>query len=203
MSFEQEISRLQDLMPASGRMFCRIISKPQQSRAILAPFTPPWKRGSRPIYINFDLWRGLSRPQRDLMFLRTVSSVLGVKWFTIQPLQGLALAGVVGLAVEVAQTDVVGILVAGSLTAVALRQIWQKNRHLSKEIEADEAGIKVAIRRGYTETESARHLLEALEALPNLERRRALDFGEIVRCQNLRSIARLSPVTVPKEMEIK
>lgn len=201
MSIEQEINRLRELMPASGRMFCRIVSKPQQLLVISAPFPLPWKQGSRHIYINFDLWRRLSRAQRDLLFLRSVSNILNVKWFNPDIYQGITLAGLVGLTIEAVQSDIIGIIVAGSLTAIAASQIWRQNRTLAKELDADEGAIKVALRRGYSETEAAKHLIEAIEKLPSLERRRSLDFMELIRLQNLRTIANISNVGIPTEIE--
>lgn len=196
MNLESEISRLLDLMPASGRMLTKIVSKPQQSKVIDTNFPMPWHRDSRPIYINFDRWRRLSEPQRDLLILRSVSSLIGIKWFKPDLYQGLTLAGLLGLTAEVVQVDAVGILIAGGLTAIATNQIWRSNRSPQKEIEADEEAIKVALRRGYSEREAARHLLEAIEAVAKLESRSSLNFTELMRSQNLKAIANLSPVGV-------
>lgn len=201
MNLEAEISHLIDLMPASGRMLTKIVSKPQQAQVIDVPLPMPWQGGSRPIYINFDLWRLLSRPQRDLLLLRAVSVSTGAKWFTPDLYQGLTLAGMVGLTVQIIQADAVGMAVAGSLTALAARQIWRSNHSMQRELDADEAAIKVAIRRGYTETGAARHLLEAMETVAQIERRSSLDFSELIRSQNLRAIANLSPVGVPDSLK--
>ncbi|MGH2414644.1 MAG: DUF3318 domain-containing protein, partial [Microcystaceae cyanobacterium] len=96
MNLESEISRLLDVMPASGRMLTKIVSKPQQSKVIDIFFPMPWNRDSRPIYINFELWRRLSKPQRDLLILRAVSSLTGIKWFKPDIYQGVALAALLG-----------------------------------------------------------------------------------------------------------
>ncbi len=93
MNPEPEIRRLLDVMPASGRMVTRLVSKPQQPRAIAAQFPLPWNQ-ERPIYINFDLWGQLPKPQRDLLILRTVSWLTGVRWFKPDLYQGLVVAGV-------------------------------------------------------------------------------------------------------------
>jgi hypothetical protein len=201
MNIEQEIRRLQDIMPASGRMFTKIVSKPQQSQVIDVPFPLPWKRDNRSIYINFDLWRRLSRPQRDLLLLRAVSGLIGIKWFKPDIYQAVTLAGLMGLTVEIAQVDVLGMMVAAGLTAIASSQIWRQNRGMEKELEADEAALKVAIRRGYTEIEAATHLLEAMEAVANIEGRRGLNFEELIRSQNLRAIANLSQVGIPEDLK--
>jgi hypothetical protein len=200
MNQDTEISHLLDLMPASGRMMTRIVSKPESTKVIETNFPLPWQRGVRPIYLNFDLWRQLSRPQRDLVLLRAVSVLTGVKWFKPDLYQGIALAGVIGLSVETLQSDPVGIAVAGGLTALAINRLWREKRSTQRELEADEAAIKVAVRRGYTETEAAKSLLSAIETIARIEGRSSLNFSELLRCQNLKKLANLSFVGVPDEM---
>lgn len=199
MDSELELRRLLDLMPASGRMMTKIVSKPEQRLVIDSPFPTPWMR-ERPIWINFDLWSRLARPQRDLLLLRTVSWLTGVKWFRPSLYQGVVLAGVIGAVVEAMQGDAVGIIAAGSLSAIAGTQIWRNNRTSQTELAADEAAIRVAQRRGYDEPEAARHLLSAIEAVADLEGRTSLNFLELLRCQNLRAIAGVSPVGVPERL---
>jgi hypothetical protein len=104
-----EIRRLIDIMPASGRMLTKIVSKPEQQKVIDASLPLPWNQ-DRPIYINFDLWRRLTKPQRDLLLLRTVSWLIGVKWFKPDIYQGIAVAGLLGGFVESAQADAVGVV---------------------------------------------------------------------------------------------
>ncbi len=198
MNIEPEIRRLLDLMPASGRMYTKIVSKSQQNQVINAPFPMPWKMSDRYIYINFNLWRRLSKPQRDLLLLRAVSNVLGIKWFKPSWDRGIVLAGLLGVALEGIQGDSVGIVVAGGLSAIAASQIWRNNRSIQKELEADETAIKVAQRRGYIETEAAAHLLSAIEAVAEIEGRLSLNFSELIRTQNLKTIANISPIGVPQ-----
>jgi hypothetical protein len=200
MNPEPEIRRLIELMPASGRMLTKIVSKPQQSRVIETPFPVPWSQ-DRPILINFDLWRRLPKPQRDLLLLRAVCWLLGIKWFKPDLYQGLSLAGLLGGIIELAQADAVGVVVAGSLSAIAATQVWRSTRSSQTELDADEAAIKVATRRGYTETEAAQYLLAGIEAVAELEGRSGLDFTELIRSQNLKAIAGLSPVGVPEKVK--
>jgi hypothetical protein len=190
-----EICRLLDVMPASGRMLTKIISKPEQRAVIDAPFPLPWA-GDRPIYINFDLWSRFSRSQRDLLILRTVGWLVSVKWFQPNLSLGLAAAGIAGLGFEFVHQDIVGIAATSALGAVALTQIWRNNRSSRIELEADEKALQVAQRRGYTETEAAGYLLSAIESVAQNEGR-ALTFNELLRCQALRTIANLSPISVP------
>ena len=196
MNPEPEIRRLLDLMPASGRMLTKIFSKPQQTTVIESPFPLPWSQ-ERPIFVNFDLWRRLPKPQRDLLMLRTVSWLIGIKWFKPDLYQGVVLAGLLGGIVELVQGDAVGVVLSTSLSAIASTQIWRSTRSTESELDADAGAIKVATRRGYTESEAAQHLLSAIEAVVQIEGRSGLNFTELIRCQNLRVIAGFSPVGVP------
>jgi Protein of unknown function (DUF3318) len=191
-----EIRRLLDVMPASGRMITKIVSKPEQRKVIDIAFPLPWNQ-DRPIYINFDLWRRLKSPQRDLLLLRAVSWLTGVRWFKPDIYQGVVVAGILGGLVESSQQDVVGVVVALGLTATAIARIWRNNNSQQSEINADTTAIKIALRRGYSETEAAQYLLSAIEAVGQIEGRSGLNFTELIRCQNLRAIAGLSPVGVP------
>ena len=180
-------------------MLCKLVSKPQQSQVIASEVPMPWHR-VRPISINFDLWRELPKPQRDLLLLRTTSFLINVRWFKPDLYQGLTVAGLIGTLVELAQGDAIGIVVAGGLTAIAGSQIWRANRTAAREIEADTAALQIAQRRGYNETDAARHLLKAIEAQAAIEGRPGLNFIELIRSQNLRAIAGLSPVGLPKNL---
>ncbi|HYX13740.1 MAG TPA: DUF3318 domain-containing protein [Nostoc sp.] len=192
-----EIRRLLDVMPASGRMTTKIVSKPDQAKVIEASFPQPWNQ-ARPIYINFDLWRRLTKAQRDLLLLQMLSWLTGVKWFKPDIYQGVVLAGLLGGLLEAAQSDVVGVAVAGGLSAIAAFRIWRTNKSQESELNADAAAIRIAQRRGYSETEAAQHLLSAIEAVAKIEGRSGLNFTELIRCQNLRAIAGLSPVGIPE-----
>ena len=196
MNPEPEIRRLIELMPASGRMLTKIVSRPQQSTVIETPFPYPWSR-SRSIYVNFDLWRRIPKAQRDVLMLRAVSWLINIKWFKPDIYQGIVLVGLLGGIVELAQGDAVGTVVATGLSAIAGTQIWRSTRSSQRELDADEGAIQVATRRGYTESEAARHLLAGIETVAQIERRPSLDFTELIRAQNLKAIAGLSAVGVP------
>lgn len=196
MNPDLEIRRLLDVMPASGRMRTKVTSKPEQPTVISTRSPLPWVQ-DQPITINFGLWQRLSQPQRDLVILHTVSWLTTSNPFKPNLYQGLTLAGVVGAAVEGVQGDVVGLLVAAGLSAIAVTQIWRTSRSLQTELAADEAAIYVAQRRGYTETEAAQHLLSAINAIAKLEGT-SLKFNQLIRCQNLRSLAGLSRTGIPE-----
>ncbi|HEY9665478.1 MAG TPA: DUF3318 domain-containing protein [Coleofasciculaceae cyanobacterium] len=200
MNPEPEIRRLIELMPASGRMLTKIVSRPQQNKVIESPFPMPWSQ-ERPIFINFDLWRRLPKPQRDMLLLRTVSWLLSVKWLKPDLYQGVVLVGVLGGILELTQGDAVGVAVATGLSAIAGTQVWRSTRSSQTELDADEAAIKVAVRRGYSETEAAQNLLAAIESVADLEGRSGLNFTELIRSQNLKAIAGLSPVGVPETVK--
>ncbi|MBD2346897.1 DUF3318 domain-containing protein [Anabaena subtropica] len=192
-----EIRRLFEVMPASGRMTVKIVSKPEQTQVIDTVFPLPWNQ-ERPIYINFDLWGRLTKPQRDLLLLQKVAWLTGIRWFKPDIYQGVVLAGLLGGLVESAQSDVVGVAIAGGLSAIALLRIWRSNKSSDSELNADTTAIKVAQRRGYSQTEAAQHLLSAIETVAKIEGRSGLDFIALIRCQNLRAIAGFSAVGVPE-----
>ncbi|YAI82791.1 MAG: DUF3318 domain-containing protein [cyanobacterium endosymbiont of Rhopalodia sterrenbergii] len=197
MSVESEIRRLLDLMPASGRMLTKIISKPQQSKVIDVPFSPPWNRNSRPIYINFDLWCQLPKRQRDLLLLRATASLMGIKWLKPNLYQGITVAGLVGLTVQMAQGDILGMIASGGLTVISVYQIWRSNLSVQRELDADEEAIKIAFKRGYNSVEASKNLLDGLEASSQLEGRFSLSFTELIRCQHLKELAKISPIGMP------
>ncbi len=198
---QDEVRHLIDLMPASGRMYTKIIPKPKQSRILETPFPVPWKFGARPIYINFDLWQELSRGERDLALLRAVCWLTGIRWFKPELYQGIVAAGLVGTVVELAQADAVGILLSGGLTALGGMQIWRQTRSVKTEINADEAAIKVAQRRGYDAVDAAQALLSSIEKIAELEARPSLNFTELIRVQNLKKLAGTSTVGVPESVK--
>jgi len=197
MQLDSEISHLLDLMPASGRMFTKIVNRPEQSKVIEVPFPKPWNRETRPIYINFDLWKQLSRPERDLLLLRAVSRLINIRWFKPDLAQGLVAAGVLGVLIEASQQDAIGVIVSAGLTVVAAQRIWRGYRSTERELEADESAIAIATRRGYSEVQAAASLLDGVEMVAQLEGRQTLNFTELLRCQHLRKLANLSPVGVP------
>ncbi|MEM0980437.1 MAG: DUF3318 domain-containing protein [Cyanobacteria bacterium P01_H01_bin.58] len=189
-----EVTRLKDLMPASGRMQIRIALDDRQSTVIQAPFPRPWSR-THPITINWELWQQLSVSQRDLMFLHHVAWVTSTRLLKPELYQGITAVGTVATVFELFQTDAVGILAAGGLTAIAATQVWRTKTGNQAKVEADEAAIRIAHRRGYSERDAARHLLEAIEALPPIEGRGGLNYTELLRAQALR--ATLGTVKVP------
>lgn len=192
-----EISRLRDLMPASGRMKIRLLLDDRQSTVIHAPFPRPWQR-SHAITLNYGLWQGLSAPQRDLLFLRYVCWVLSVQVLKPQLYQGITVAGTAAALFELTQGDLIGVLGAGGLSAIAAFQVWRNNTGTQAELAADEEAIRVAQRRGYDEPAALRHLISAIEAVPIIEGRGQLNFSELMRVQNLRGLAGQSPLSTPE-----
>ncbi|MEM8602952.1 MAG: DUF3318 domain-containing protein [Cyanobacteria bacterium P01_H01_bin.121] len=186
-SSEAELGRLHDLMPASGRMFVRLLSKPGQRQLIAAEFPRPWQR-NRAVTLNLDLWQQLSQPQRDLLMLRTVSWLLQIQWFKPDVYQGATVVGLLGTLIELSQGDLMGLVAAAGLTGLAGLQVWRLNRSDQREVDADLGAIKVAIRRGYQEAAAAEHLLGAIEAQALLEGQRSLTFIELLRCQKLKTM---------------
>lgn len=183
-----EIRRLLDIVPASGRMTIKIISKPEQNQVISAEFPLPWIQ-SKPVYINFELWRQLKKPQRDLLILYHTSWLIGIKWIQPDIYQGAVLVGLLGGVIETLQGDIVGLVIAGGLTVTSGVKLWQNNKSQELQLKADKTAIAIAQNRGYSESEAAGHLLTAIETVAKLEGRLGLNFNELIRCQNLRAIA--------------
>lgn len=175
-------------------MLVEITPQPQQLEVITAAFPYPWRRGLRPVAINFSLWPELSRPQRDLLFLRMVAWLLQVQWFKADWFQALTLVGVAGTGFELLQQDAVGVLVAGGLTAVAARQLWRDFRSPQRELDADQEAIAVAQRRGYRLAEAAEYLGAAIETSAALGGRPHLTAAELMRLQNLKAIRANTPM---------
>lgn len=196
MSPDSELGHLIELMPASGRMLCKITSDPGQAQVISASFPLPWQT-LRPVTINFELWEELTRPQRDLIFLRTVCWLTNVRWFKPDLYQSVAAIGLLSTLVEFSQGDAVGVLGAAGLTGLAGYQVWRKSRSSERELEADDAAVQVAQRRGYSPTDAARSLMEAIEAIAYLEHRPGLEFSELMRVQHLKNLAGLSTEPLP------
>ena len=196
---EAELGRLQDLMPASGRMMCKLRHRPEQPVVIDTSLPLPWQRDSRPVCLNLNLWNQLPESQRDLMLLRIVSWLTEVRWFKFDLYRSLTVAGLVGTLVELSQGDAIGILVAGGLMVLGTRQIWRSHRSIQRELDADELALQVAQRRGYAENDAARHLLAAIESIARIEGRPTLNFSELLRCQNLKAIAGLTPVGLSEQ----
>jgi Protein of unknown function (DUF3318) len=198
MNSGSEVNRLIELMPASGRMYCKIVSSADLSAVLSAKLPRPGQE-VRPIHINFDLWQQLSQPQRDLLLLRAVSWLTSIQWVKPEPYQGLVAVGTALTLLELLQSNAVGVVTLGGLTAFGLAQIWRQNRSTQVEIAADEKAVQVAQRRGYTQTEAAQALAAAIEAVAQIEGHPQLTFTEQLRCQNLKRIAAPAPVS-PAEL---
>lgn len=201
MNSVSETDRLLDLMPASGRMLTQLVGRPKQSTVIAAKFPLPWAE-VRPVTINFDLWYKLPQQQRDLLLLHTVCWLIEIRWVKPNLYSGLAAVGLAGMFVELLLADAVGVVTAGGLAAFAGTQIWRKHQTVQALQLADEAAIQVAQWRGYTEKDAARHLLEGIASVAQLEAR-SLSVTELVRSQNLRKIAGLSPMDRSETLQNK
>jgi Protein of unknown function (DUF3318) len=186
MESGSEISRLIELMPASGRMYCKIISNSQQSQPIAAKL-PGLGQETRPISINFDQWQKIPQSQRDLLLLQSVSWLTSIRWFQPSLYEGLTLAGVALTSIELLQANATGIVTFGGLTALAAAQVWRKNRSQDVVFAADEQAVAIAQRRGYGREEAVAALVDAIKALADLEGR-DLTFTETLRCQNLQQL---------------
>lgn len=197
-----EIRRLLDVMPASGRMNSKIMSNSAQV-TVIDYGGSLLNLENRPIAIHFGLWEQLPQPQRDLLILRTVGWLKSSRWLKPELYQGGVIISLLGTLVEFAQGDAMGVVVAAGLGAISTTQIWRNSRGLPVELEADNLALKVAQRRGYSEPEAAQHLMNAIKSVAQLEGRTALSFNELIRSQNLSTIAGLSTVDLPQDLKSK
>ncbi|MGF1538764.1 MAG: DUF3318 domain-containing protein [Elainellaceae cyanobacterium] len=184
---DAELGRLMELLPASGRMWCKLVSQPKQREAIAASLPKPWKEICT-ISINLDLWHRLPQNQRDLLLLRTSCRGTAVRWVKPGLYQGLLGVGLTALVVEAARGDAAGIVVFGGLSALAVRQIWRSIYSVQTEMTADADAVRVATRRGYERADAARSLMAGIKALPAVEGR-TNTMDELLRYQALKPIA--------------
>lgn len=103
----------------------------------------------------------------------------------------------VGGIVEALQGDVTGMAIAILLGTVGINQILRGNKSSQVQVQADNEAIEIAQKRGYSEAEAAKALLEAIPAMAKLMGRNTPEFTELIRCQNLKAIAGLSKTTIP------
>lgn len=199
MNVDPEIRRLLEVMPASGRMQAKVVGQASQSQ-VIAYRQPqvPWSE--TPISINFQLWHRLARPQQDLLILRAVGWIKASNWFKLDLYQGVGIAGIGMTLVQLIQGDALGATVAAGLAAMSGVQIWRNRQSIKVELAADTEAVRVAQRRGYTDTEAAQHLLSAIQAVAELENRKTLEFAELIRSQNLRVMAGMSATAVPEDI---
>ena len=169
MNINSEISRLLDVMPASGRMLTKIVSKSTQSEVIRIPFAFPWNRSKRLIYINFDLWYQLTEAQRDLLILRVGFHLQDVYSFKLNLNQFILSLGVLELFIKVLQRDTLGISIFGILIIIFTKQFWYGNQNIQKELDFDKDTIKASLKRGYRKDDAAKHLLEGIKKIAKLE----------------------------------
>jgi len=202
MTPAQEISRLADLLPASWRMATKIRNLPDQPQVIASTPILPWSPTSE-VTINFKFWFQLSTTCQDLLLIREIAWRQQEKWFTVGTYQFVALGASLGMVAQLWQSDPVGVVASGGLLAIAARQLWQKNRSSETQLDADNETLKVAVKRGYTEIDAAKTLLEGIQFVAKLEGRNAPDFLELLRCQNLRAIAGLSNINIPSELRAR
>ncbi len=193
-----EINRLLDLLPASWRMHTIVVQRPDQPQAIVSTPILPWQRDTQ-VRINFRLWSSLPVNQRDLLFLGEVAWRQQSRWLQWGTYQLVGLFALGGTLWELIEGDVAGMAVGILLGAIAIKQIHREQRGTKVQLEADSEAIRIAQRRGYTDTIAARSLLEGIQAVAKLEGRQVPEFRELVRCQNLRVLGGISQVAVPTE----
>ena len=188
MNINSEISRLLDVMPASGRMLTKIVSKSGQLQVIETPFPFPWNRKNRLIYINFSLWCQLTEGQRDLLILRVILHLKDIYSFRFNLNRVILLFGILELFIKVLQKDALGISVFGVLIVIFIKQLWCNDRNIRKELDLDKETIKESLRRGYTKNTAAKNLLAGIENVAKLEGRAISKSKNLFRLEYLQSL---------------
>lgn len=200
LSADPEFRRLLNLVPASARMTAKLKHQPNQKTIL--NYQRPWLASQdRTISINLRLWTELPIPQRDLLMLYVVSWQKQSQWLKPDLYAGIIAAGVIAACIEGVQQDAVGIVAALGLSAIAAVQTWRQSRGVGLDLAADREAIAIAQRRGYSETDAASHLLKGIASSVELEGRNGLAFNELIRSQQLRTIAGLSQVGIPESMD--
>ncbi len=191
MQLDTEINHLLDLMPASGRMYTKIISRTSQPKVIDYSFVRPWEKSARPVYINFELWQELSRSERDLLLLGVVSKLLKNRQFKPSLKMVIIAGGLLALVIEATQGNAFGMIASGALVTFVARRVWRRypSSDPAQEIETDEETVATAIRRGYTGSLALRGLVGAIEKTAQLEER-SLNFIEQSRIRHLTKLLR-------------
>lgn len=182
-----EIQRLRDLLPASLRPLITIepqMSNPSNSLIRLKP-RPVWQALGT-VQIRFAPWQSLPQPQRDLLFLREVGWFDTRNWLQPGLYQAIVVVGGLATLVELVQQNPVSVLLAGGMTGLAARQIWQNLNQETAVMNADEYAIRRAQFRGYDRQTAARHLLEGLDQGQKIDR---TDMINVMRIQRLQAIA--------------
>jgi Protein of unknown function (DUF3318) len=196
MQSDQEILRLLDLLPASWRMSTKIMPTSDCAEVIHSSPLLPWANSTQ-ITIAQKLWMQLGVANRDLLLLREVSWRQQSKWFKPGTYQSIAALSTIGGIIQLVQGDTVGIAISIMLATISVEQVRRKGKGTQIQIEADNEALRIAQRRGYSEVTAAKSLLEAVQAVAKLEGRSSMEFTELLRCQNLRTIAGFSSVQVP------
>ncbi len=182
---QAEILRLRDLLPASLRPLITIQAASAQEHLISLRRTGLWQSQGL-ILLQFRPWLSLPQTQRDLLFLREVGWFDCRNWLQPGLYQGLALMGGISFLGELLAQNPVSVVLAGGVTGLALRQIWQDQQGEAAHFNADDFALKRAQFRGYERREAARHLLAGMESAQRIDRTDALT---VMRLQRLQAIA--------------
>ncbi len=186
-TFEQEeTERLRDLLPASLRPLISIVPNFGGDALLLSRRKAPWQPQGT-IAIDFRRWQGIPQPQRDLLFLREVGWFDNRNWLQPGFYQSLALMGGITTLAELSLQHPFSALLAGGITALSARQIWQNLNRESAHFDADEFALRRAQYRGYARQEAAQHLVDGLEQTLKLD---PTDILTALRLQRLKAIAR-------------
>ena len=110
----------------------------------------------------------------------------GRNWLQPGLYQGIAAAGTLATVLELALHNPLSVLLAGGVTGLAVRQVWQNVNSDNAQFDADEFALRRAQYRGYDRRDAARHLLRGLETVQQVDR---TDVLTVLRLQRLQAIS--------------
>ncbi len=187
MAQAEEIQRLRDLLPASLRSLIAVQPAVMPLDGLLKlKRSAPW-RPDATLWVDFGRWPRIPQPQRDLLFLREVGLFDGQNWLRPGLYQMVAAVGGVSILAELASQNFFSVLLAGGVTGLAIRQVWQDIKGPTAQLDADEFALRRAQFRGYDRQEAARQLALALETTLQADKS---DIDTTLRLQRLQAIAR-------------
>lgn len=184
---QQEIERLRDLLPATLRPVLRITVVSYGAAALIRLKPKPIWQPNGVIELDYSRWRSLPQGQRDLLFLREAGWFDSRTWLQPGLYQLIAAGGAIATVAEIAMQNPFSVVLAGGVTGLAVRQVWQNLNSDEAQYDADEFALRRAEYRGYERRAAARFLYEALEQTVQVDKTQVVN---VVRLQRLLAVAK-------------
>ncbi|MEO1133267.1 MAG: DUF3318 domain-containing protein [Cyanobacteria bacterium J06639_1] len=185
----RELTRLQELLPASSRDKIEILPAPDhQIEVICGSRVLPWQRRLK-IYIRPREWQQLTPNQRSSLFLHKVGYHSPAITRQLDLFLSIAAFGGVSLIVECVQRDPVGIAVSGGLSTLSLWLLRRDRTADRRLLAADAYAVDRLVLRGLPRIQAVESLGQALHVEAQLEGRSGNEILDVLRYQNLKRLA--------------